>query len=1120
MTVLTRRGELNAWTARARWLYAEAPPAASAPEARARALLVVTELLMHAGEPAEAESIAHEALTLTPRSPLVLRQLRTILAARGAWADALSLLAREVEVAPTALARAHLAQLAADVARIGVGDQALVPRWLDAVEAASPNDVRVRIARVAAHLATADDVPSELADCGEDALAAAANSLHLLRGNRVVAAPSEGPVAQLLSARSALRHLDTDSAATALSELAADPALGPAAAWLLVAVGSVDAAHHGRVISALERAPAGLFGPLVARAAITFALARGDHASVGGALNIASGEPIDAPDGLALAALFGARPTRLRAWLHTVTALDAQAPLAAAVSAVTGEPLGPARDADKTSVGLQLTLGREIAATARSSGDAVRDLDTRLGPLADALDRRHGVARALLLERAFVHRDLARVSDVLSEGNDNDEARLVRAILLRIAGDFAGAQQIVDAVSTTRIAATRIAATSEVALRIRLAGPPLRDGGADAATQALVAFADAAAEPLAAALALAESVLRDARRREPGTPASTDQLGCIERLERIERLSEALPMASAVAMAVGFEGADRARLPRWFAASADARVAFVHAALRPPDDADGAASLATARALLERAHRAAPEDLALRDALERAGVDEGRAEWLREFSEVLGEDPLRLAAAVALDRRGEVAMASALVRQVRAGSDRAIADAFHFRYALRGEGTAEFVERVASAFRQALDPAVRRDLATARAWLEEHGRHDFAGALRAYSDAASADPHDLASLLQAERTLMAHDGDDELAAIELRIAAATRDNTASAHAHIAARLRTKTGGFSAAFESVRAAQLGTPVPIWALRALAAHSAVRGDHTVAVDALAELGKRASSLLDRATLMLRASEHATHGGDDARALVLVRAGLDAVPEHPVLRARLAELLERGLDIAGAANAYERLAVVTLNEVERARELYRAASLWLSTEDRSAKHEGCRLLEAACAADPANAEAFSRLETLYLAIGAKAQLAILMSTRVHATIDPRKRGELEVRRVRLLTELGACEEAKLAIDAAHAARPDDVDVLRAQLARARADGQWDGAERALIQLCRLVTDAAERANIFLELGDLYASWLPNPARVESAYREALKLQPGRVEIRERLTALQVARGTVNED
>jgi len=68
VVTLVQSGQRDAWVERANWLLEEAP-SADKPAERARALLVVTELLAMSGEEARAEELAREALGLcTERS--------------------------------------------------------------------------------------------------------------------------------------------------------------------------------------------------------------------------------------------------------------------------------------------------------------------------------------------------------------------------------------------------------------------------------------------------------------------------------------------------------------------------------------------------------------------------------------------------------------------------------------------------------------------------------------------------------------------------------------------------------------------------------------------------------------------------------------------------------------------------------------------------------------------------------------------------------------------------------------------------------------------------------------------------------------------------------------------
>src|SRR6185295_10025607 len=101
----------------------------------------------------------------------------------------------------------------------------------------------------------------------------------------------------------------------------------------------------------------------------------------------------------------------------------------------------------------------------------------------------------------------------------------------------------------------------------------------------------------------------------------------------------------------------------------------------------------------------------------------------------------------------------------------------------------------------------------------------------------------------------------------------------------------------------------------------------------------------------------------------------------------------------------------------------------------------------------------------------------------------------------RGRTLAEIGDADAAKRVLSFALETSPDHPDALAAFADLCAAEGDWSGAEQALIRLARLVPDAQEQASIYARLGRLYDEHLPNPERAELAYREVLRRSPGDV-------------------
>jgi thioredoxin-like negative regulator of GroEL len=111
------------------------------------------------------------------------------------------------------------------------------------------------------------------------------------------------------------------------------------------------------------------------------------------------------------------------------------------------------------------------------------------------------------------------------------------------------------------------------------------------------------------------------------------------------------------------------------------------------------------------------------------------------------------------------------------------------------------------------------------------------------------------------------------------------------------------------------------------------------------------------------------------------------------------------------------------------------------------------------------------------------------------------------MEVRRGRLLLEVGDRESARRAFESALRERPDDADALSAFTDLCVAEKDWDAAEQALVRLARLLPTADEQRKVYERLGDLYSNHLVNLSRAEVSLKEVLKRAPDDVVTAERL-------------
>ncbi len=132
---------------------------------------------------------------------------------------------------------------------------------------------------------------------------------------------------------------------------------------------------------------------------------------------------------------------------------------------------------------------------------------------------------------------------------------------------------------------------------------------------------------------------------------------------------------------------------------------------------------------------------------------------------------------------------------------------------------------------------------------------------------------------------------------------------------------------------------------------------------------------------------------------------------------------------------------------------------------------------------------------------------ELASLLERRLEGVSDPEERLVMEVRRGRILLEVGDTDGARAAFEAALAQRPDDAAALSAFADLCIAQKDWDAAEQALVRLARLLPTPDEQRDVYARLGELYSRHLLNLSRAEVAFKEVLKRAPDDAAMMEKL-------------
>jgi lipopolysaccharide biosynthesis regulator YciM len=1106
--LLLRQQQRDAWVARAEWLKAEAEALDEGP-ARGRALLTVSELYAMAGEDKLARETAEEAQRQSP-SPLSHRQVRGLMAREGEWAGVLEVLDTETRAAATPAARAHGALFGAEIARITLNDDEGAKKRVEQALRMQPSDPRAHVQRLAEALAAPDPddnspVPItrvRLPDAPE--LAPLSDALHQILAHRALtsatalskhppksAPPPASVYEALLRVRASAAANDHGGTVHGLATLGqVGPSLAGGAGWLAGVLAAARKETRPRSVEALQGVVSGSHGALARRALAARAIELDDAAAARSAMESAGSDAFSPADRVAIAALTGGGHEDIAAWLEALRNDSDLAPIAGAATAALGGPPAAvgspkARAAD--------ALGRALGA---KSAEGLR---SAIGAFAEAAPE-SALGKALSLELDVEDGAGGRVALALGsmrdDGDLDRERTLASAFVAEVAGEKERAKADLELVRATdprsEAVARAAAAHADAAATAKLIAEHAQslEGG----TRAAVLLTEAAA-----------------RLAEAGEDSEAEAL--LRRAAEADReLSLSYHLGERAARARG----DREALVEWIRSRREATEDAVEQAhdlvrealLLSEGDASAAAPL------LEGALRARPTDVALREIYERLAPEPppDRAAWREaRAAEATGMEAARLAleAALDLERSGDLEGAARCAQKAIAAGEAQLAPILAYRTALAGHGANEVVDTLLPrAKEESTDTVERLEIYERLAELDERGRGDSASALLWRRSILEETPGHLPTLRSVASTLIGAGRDEELDPIALEIARVLEGPESVAHAMLSARLRQKTGSWDETREAVEIAYKHIPRSIWALRQMAAHARAHGELSLALECDRALFERTTRASEAATLSLRASEAALKVGRIEDALAFLAQTIELTPGHVVAHLTLASVLEATSNPAGAAAALEAAANACAAPAERARILYQAALLW---QDKASDSMHAReALEAVAAIDPSYEDVFQRLRGIYIADGARAELAALLERRLEQVTDPTERVEMEVLRGRALADVGDAAAAKRALAAALEANPDHVEALGAFADVSAAEEDWSGAEQAWIRLARLNPDPEKQVAIYMRLGALYDEHLPNPERAELAYQEILKRAPNDTGARERLVVL----------
>jgi hypothetical protein len=318
--------------------------------------------------------------------------------------------------------------------------------------------------------------------------------------------------------------------------------------------------------------------------------------------------------------------------------------------------------------------------------------------------------------------------------------------------------------------------------------------------------------------------------------------------------------------------------------------------------------------------------------------------------------------------------------------------------------------------------------------------------------------------------------------------------------------------------AVRLATSGTDSPRATLRDLGQVGfQTGGDLRLAAltAAIAGLGAAESDRRATASIWTARARVEEELGDPDAAADSWRAALRADPTFlPAARA-LRTAAARSGDVLATAAAAEVEASCLVLAQNRVRALLLAAALALEAHP-PAQARALADLRAALAADPTHEGAFERLRSLLAEQGDPRGLAAALADRIDVAQNPFEVTSLRLARAELLArDLGDADGARRELEAVLRKQPEHPRALEALSELLWDRQEW--AEAAEIYLRRAVVerDPGTRCRIFLRLGQVYSTQVPDPKRAAAAYERALAVDEQNLEALRALSELYLREG-----
>ncbi len=283
----------------------------------------------------------------------------------------------------------------------------------------------------------------------------------------------------------------------------------------------------------------------------------------------------------------------------------------------------------------------------------------------------------------------------------------------------------------------------------------------------------------------------------------------------------------------------------------------------------------------------------------------------------------------------------------------------------------------------------------------------------------------------------------------------------------------------------------------ALDALAAMFLRRGRDKEYVVALEQQLEAAPSIEKRKEILREISRvFSERLQNPAEAMAALSRALELEPDSATLQT-LVELQRAQGDHAGMASTLLRMRDIAATPEDRSRIQVEVAQVYeRDLTDDEAAIEGFRQ---ALEFDPANVVALDALERLYTKLDRPAELLAVYERQLELSQDYRERVKILFKsasiwedRYQNLANADACVDAVLQVD------PQNMQGIKTLERLRKAQGRWDELIGVVDRHINLLSHPAEKAELCVEMGDIFHQQLKEVDRAVTAYHQALELDP----------------------